>query len=288
VKATRIVPFDVNGSRLGPGFEVGAEVRGIAVDEDRRVWTADAASASLRAFTAFGAEVAALRGSGDPDSDRHWSFGDPAGIAAQGVEAEARLLVSRRGARRHALLLVEPAGGAIRSLIPDGDPQAVYSGLGGVALSSRFAYACEPAKGSVQVFRDGDFHFRISMPRPRHGLPPFEPCGIAALEDGRSVVACRGGGEGAVFLFDAGGSLVRCIAGSEPAGGDTGDVEDPTAVVVQDEGGERSSLALVLDRGGERIQAFTLGGDCLGAFHDLDLDAENVAPTGRRATSAPG
>jgi hypothetical protein len=285
VKTTRIVPFDVNGRRLGPGFEVGADVRDIAVDEDRRVWTADAASGSLRAFTAFGAEIAALRSSYDPESDRPRTFGDPAGIAAQGVEGEARLLVSRRGTRRHALLLVEPAEGAIRSLIPDGDPQGLYSGLGGVALSSRLAYACEPAKGSVQVFRDGEFHFRISMPRPRHGRPLFQPCGVAALSDGRSVVACRGGGEGAVFLYDAGGSLVRCIAGSET---DTGEVEEPTAVVVQEDGGERSSLALVLDREGERIQAFTLGGDCLGAFHDLDLEAENSSPRRRRATSSPG
>lgn len=288
VKTTRAVPYDVNGRRLGAGFAVvGAEVRGIAVDQDRRVWAADAASGALRAFTAFGAEIAGMRSLEDPEADRPGAFGDPAGIAAQGIEAEAQLLVSRRGTRRHALFVLEPEGGAIRSLRPDGDPQGVYSGLGGVALSGRLAYACEPGKSSVQVFRDGDFHFRISMPRPLHGREPWEPCGVAVSLDGRTVVACRGGGGGAVFLFDPGGSLLRRIAGCGTSRGDTGEVEEPTAVVVQDAGRDRSSLALVLDREGDRVQVFTFEGACLGAFHDLDRDEDGAGADGRRASSGP-
>jgi hypothetical protein len=123
------------------------------------------------------------------------------------------------------------------------------------------------------------------MPRPRPGRTELQPCGVAALSDGRTVVACRGGG---VLLFDAGGSLVRSLAENGSGDGDTGEVDEPTAVAVEEGGNERSSMALVLDREGERVQAFTLEGTCLGAFHDLDLDARSTGSGGLRASSARG
>jgi hypothetical protein len=295
VKVTRLAPFDVNGRRLGPGFTMhgidraGTEVRGIAVDEDHRVWAADAASGSLRAFTAFGAEITALRSLQDPESDRPEAFGDPGGIASQGVEADARLLLSRRGERRHALLLVDPARGTSSSLRAGGDAQGSFSNLAGVALSERLAFACETGKKSVQVFRDGEFHYRISMPAPRRGVSSLEPCSVAALRDGRAVVACRGGEGGAVLLFDPGGSLVRCIAVGRADGTvETGDVEGPSAVAVQEGASDRTSLVLVLDRDGDRVQAFSLDGACLGSFHDLEFGARSEGSGGRQTSSGPG
>ncbi len=296
VKLTRLVPFDVNGRRLGPGFTmhgiggVGTEVRAITVDEDRRVWAADAVSGSLRALTAFGAEIAGIQSISESESDRPGAFGDPAGIASQGVEADARLLLSRRGERRHALLLVDPTRGRSSSLRSEGDPQGSFSGLAGVALSERLAFACETGKRSVQVFRDGDFHYRISIPAPNRGGVSLEPCSVAALGDGRAVVACRGGEGGAVFLFDGGGSLVRCLAAGEDGGeGGTGGVERPSGVAVQEGGSDRASLVLVLDREGDRVQAFSLDGACLGSFHDLDLASRTEGSGGGRQTSSgPG
>jgi len=294
VRTARVVPFDVNGRRLGSGFDIRgldggrAEIRAIAVDEDRRLWAADAAGGSLRAFTVSGAPAALEESREEPESDRPGAYGDPGGLAAQGLEAEARLLLSRRGSRRHGLLLIEPESGTRRSLVPDGDPQARFEGLAGVALAGRFAFACESVRGTVQVFRDGDFHFRLRLPDT--GGCRAVPRSVAALTDGRSVVACEGSDGGAVFLFDAGGGCVRRLAaGAAPGSGSTGEVENPSAVVVVEETTDRSSLALILDRDGERVQAFTLQGACLGGFHDIEvMEAASPKALRRLKGSAPG
>lgn len=294
VKLTRFAPFDVNGRRLGPGFTIdgtdgaGTEIRAITVDEDRRIWAADAVSGSLRAFTAFGVEVAGIRGDAEPESDRPQAFGDPAGIASQGVEAGARLLLSRRGGRRHALLLVDAARGSSVSLRPQGDPQGTFSGLQGVALTERLAFACERGKRSVQVFRDGEFHYRISMPATKPSGILLEPCSVAALADGRAVVACRGGEGGAVLLFDAGGSFLRCLAEGGEGGADpSGDVERLSGVAVHEGASDRASLVLVLDHDGDRVQAFSLNGACLGSFHDLDFGTRIPGSGPRRTSTGP-
>jgi hypothetical protein len=279
VTVGRLVPFDVNGRRLGPGFsfrgidEGPTQLGGLAIDDDRRLWVADAASGALRAFTAFGTEVATVRSAERPELDRPSAFGDPAGIAARGVESEARLLVSRRGTRRHALQLVDAARGTVQSLRPGGEPEGRFHGLAGVALSGGLGYACETGRRAVQVFRGAEFHFRIEMPGAPRGEQAFVPRAVAALADGRCVVGCDGPGGGGVFLFDAGGRLLRCLAEGERGDPtEAGGVEDPSGIAVHEGADDRGSLVLVLDRDGERVQAFTLAGASLGCFPELDLE----------------
>jgi hypothetical protein len=273
----RLAPFDVNGRRLAPGFSFRGidggptQVGGLGVDDDRRLWVADAASGALRAFTAFGTEVGTIRSAGGAESDRPHAFGDPAGIAAQGVESDARLLVSRRGTRRHALQLVDAARGTVQSLRPGGEPEGCFLGLAGVALAGRLGYACETGRRSVQVFRGAEFHFRIEMPGSSRDDQAFVPRAVAGLADGRCVVGCDGPDGGALFLFDGGGRLSRCLAeGSRGDPADASGVEGPVGIAIQEGADDRSSLVLVLDRDGERVQAFTLAGASLGSFPELD------------------
>jgi hypothetical protein len=278
----RVAPYDLGGRRLGEGFVVRgarggtADVRGIAVDADRRIWTADAGSGSVRAFTAFGAECGGID---DP------GLADASGIAVQGIEAELRLLGARRGARRDALRLVDPRSKASVALRSRGDPSAAFANLAGVALSGRLAFACEAGRSAVQVFRDAEFHYEIAWRGLRAGEAPFEPRAIAATADGRSIVAGRAAGSGAVFLFDAGGSFVRRLDEELAEGSESVD-DDVSGVVVEEVGSERGSIVLVLDRGGTRVLAFTLDGGCLGAFHDLDGEPREELRAARAARDA--
>jgi hypothetical protein len=305
----RLAPHDLGGRRIGPGFSISAvpgrrlDVRGIAIDEDRRIWAADAGSGSVRAFTAFGAEcggIAARDGPDRPRKGRHparpAAFDEAAGIAAQGVESDLRLLVSRRGEDRHALLLVDPRSGSWRSFRSGGDPSETFSSPAGVALAGRMAFVCEAGRGRIQAFRDGEFHYPITWPiawRPGGDAQArFEPQSVAATPDGRTVVAGRVAGEGVVLHFDAGGSFVRRIDGDLASGEDAVD-EDVCGVVVEEGGSERQSTVLVLDRGGSRVLAFTLDGACQGAFHDLDTaifrgpEVERGAQPRAEARSSP-
>jgi hypothetical protein len=265
----RLVPYDLGGRKLGEGFAIRglggrpADVRGIAIDEDRRIWAADAGAGTVRAFTAFGAEC------GGVAEGLHLE--DAAGIAVQGIESDLSLLLSQRGERRDALRLVRPRSGTAIVLRSRGDASGPFENLAGVALSGRFAFACEAGRSAVQIFRDAEFHFEIAWRGARAGGFVFAPCAVAATADGRSIVAGRAADAGAVFLFDAGGSLVRRLDEEIAEGGDG--VDDEVCGVLVDEGSsERGSIALVLDRGGARVLAFTLDGSCLGAFHDLDED----------------
>jgi hypothetical protein len=273
VRTAHLSPFDLDGRALSGGFSFRgldggrAEIRGIAVDEDRRLWVADAASGSLRAFTFSGSEVACIRSRGDPGSDRPGALGDAGAIAVQGVEAEARLLVSRRGWRRHALLLLDPSGEVVLSFRPAGDPQGTFANLAGVALAGRMAYACEAGSGSVQVFRDGEFHYRIQLPVASTDRGPPAPRAVAPLADGRVLVACGAASESAVLLFDANG---RCAGSLAVEGCGEGEVLDPRGLAVQEGDSDRTTRVVVLDRDGERVQVFTLDGRCYGSFVELD------------------
>ncbi len=279
----RVVPYDLGGRKLGDGFVIPgvggrpADVRGISVDADRRIWAADAGSGSVRAFTAFGV----------PCGGRHeLVLEEAAGIAVQGLESDQRLLVSQRGERRDALRLVDPRSGRTVALRSRGDPSAAFESLAGVAFSGRLAFACESGRSSVQIFRDAEFHYEIAWRGPRPGEPSFTPRAVAATADGRSVVAGREGDAGAVFLFDAGGSVVRRLDEDVAGGADA--VDDEVSGVVIDEGGsERGSIALVLDRGGERVLAFTLDGGCLGSFHELGEEREDLRPARAAPTVRP-
>jgi hypothetical protein len=262
----RIAPYDLGGRKLGEGFVIRgvsgrpADVRGIAVDADRRIWAADAGSGAVRAFTAFGSGCGGVDGV---------AFEEAAAIAVQGLEAEQRLLVSQRGERLEALRLVDSESGRTVALRSRGDGSAPFENLAGVALSGRFAFACESWRSAVQIFRDAEFHFEIAWRGSFAGGPSFVPRAVVAAGDGRFVVAGAAADAGAVFLFDAGGAFVRRHDEEIAESADRVDAE--VCGVVVDEGeSERGSIALVLDQGGDRVLAFTLDGRCLGAFHGFD------------------
>ena len=274
----RIAPYDLGGRRLGEGFVIRgaggrpADVRGIAVDEDRRIWAADAGSGSVRAFTALGAGCGGLDGV---------AFEDASAIAVQGLEADQRLLVSQRGERRESLHLIDPGSGRTIALRSRGDRSLPFENLAGVALSGRFAFACESGRSAVQIFRDAEFHFEIAWRGSPSGAASFIPRAVAATAEGRAIVVGTAAEAGSVFLFDAGGALVRRLDEEIAESADGVDAE-VCGVVVDDRGAERDSIALVLDRGGDRVLAFTLDGRCLGSFHDLD---ERREPVAERASS---
>jgi hypothetical protein len=291
VRSTKVVPYDRGGRRLAPGFAVrGADggrtdVRGIAVDEDRRLWIADAAHGSLRAFSVFGAEVQAVLSTVDPDADDPGAYGDSEGIAAQGIESDSRLLLARRGERRHALLVVDPLRGTLRSLRPDGDAEGRCTGLGSLALAGSLVFACEPRRRRVQVFRDGEFLFAIATPAPAPGARALVPRAVAALGDGRSIVACGCEPGGALLLFDGGGRLVETLVSS--TADDLADLDDPSGVAVEAGGSDPSTQVFVLDRDGSRVQSFALDGRCHGSFQEAE-PAEAEAPSKRSRAGRPG
>jgi hypothetical protein len=270
----RVVPYDLGGRKLGEGFAIQgapgrpADVRGIAVDADRRIWAADAGSGSIRAFTAFGAPCGGVDG---------LAFEDAAAIAVQGLEADQRLLVAQRGERREALQLVDPRSGRTIVFRSRGDSSAAFENLAGVALSGRLAFACESGRSAVQIFRDAEFLYEIAWRGRRSEETSFTPRAVAATAAGRSIVAGRAAGAGAVFLFDAGGSVVRRLD-EEVAETADGLDDDVCGVVVAESGSERGSIALVLDRGGERVLAFNFDGVCLGSFHELEEHDEELRP----------
>lgn len=267
IRSTRVTAYDLDGRPLGRSFvlrgEEGARpsIRAIAVDEDRRIWAADAASGCVRVYSVTGTQVGLVASVGDPDADRAGALGDPAGIAVQGVETETRILVSRRGNRRHALFLLTPGlapGGDAappRSLVPGGDPQDTFRNLAGVALAGDRAYACEPGTGTIQVFRQGEFLFRM---RSR-----LEPRLVSPLPDGRVVVACGGDSGSALLLLDGNGSLLTPLA---EGGTDEGRVDFPTGLAVEEGAPHPGTRVAVLDQAGDRVQVFTLDGRCYGSF----------------------
>jgi hypothetical protein len=276
VRTTRVTAYDLDGRPLGPAAELRgpggsglrAPVRAIAVDDDRRIWAADA-DGTVRAHHLSGVEIDRIESAVPPDSDQPGALGDSAGLAVQGVEAETELLLSRRGHRRHALFLLTPGatGSRPRSLRPGGDPTETFRNLAGVALAGDRAYACEAGTGTIQVFRGGEFHYRIPLPREDR----LEARLVAPLPDGRLVVACGGEAGGAVLVLDPGGRPLATIA----AGGSAeGSVELPLGLAVEEGAPGPSTRVAVLDLGGDRVQVFTLDGRCFGSF----LEPEGADP----------
>ena len=291
MKTTRVTAFDLDGRPLGPTTTLRGEkgtrteIRAIAVDEDRRIWAADAGSGCVRAYNVSGAEVGRVESVGDPAADRPGALGDPAGLAVQGVESETRLLLSRRGHLHNALVLLapDPAGdpGPPKVLHRDGDPREPWRHLAGVALAGDRALACEAGTGTIHVFRGGEFLFRIELP----GSPArLEPRLVAPLADGRLVVACGGGTESALLLLDPGGGVLATIAAE---GEEEGAVHLPTGLAVEEGPPRPNSRIAVLDRDAERIQVFTLDGRCYGSFLDA-REIEIGQSETRRRDSIPG
>ncbi|MCZ6598652.1 MAG: hypothetical protein O7B99_13520 [Planctomycetota bacterium] len=274
-KTAHVSTWDLDGMSRGASFSFRdpalgrASAMGIAVDDDRRVWLADTAASYVRCFTLFGTETARL-GTGPEDDlppdllpDVAGVVRQPIDVAVEGDSDAARLVVASGGVRRHAVQVFTGAGRPMVSLRPEGDPQAVFRGVRGVALDGRFVYVAETGAGRVQVFRDHEFHFlfRASF----RGGARFEPTAVAPLPDGRMVVA-HGGPAGGLILFDAAGRVVRVLA---TCGREEGAVFEPNDVAVDPTGGDRTTRVAVIDRDGDRVQVFTLEGRCYGSFRGL-------------------
>jgi len=268
-RSAHLRPYDLDGRPLGEGFGfegrdgVRASASGLAADVDHRLWVADVAGGRVRAFTLSGLEQQGFEGPGPPDADRPGALGGVFDIDVEGAEDGLRLLVSRRGPRRHGLFLIEPVGGRVHSLRPGGDPQGSFQGLAGVALHGPLALACEPSAGRVQVFRGLEFHFHFGIRVNPGRARGFEPRALARLSDGRVLVAHGGLGEGGVALFDAGGRILGHLAGP---GLEADSVDSPSGVAVQEGGEDRKTLVALLDRDGTRVRILTLEGRCLGEF----------------------
>ncbi|MBL8862291.1 MAG: hypothetical protein JNK02_09800 [Planctomycetes bacterium] len=258
----RVVPCDFDGRQLAPGFVIPpesgarAEVTSIAVDEDRRVWVVDHAAGRVRAFTAFGRELAGLPRGAD---DRAGSLADPVALDVCGVEDAARLVVASGGARRHALHVVRADARAAVALRPR-DAEQGFPGLGRVAFGpGGLLFACEPASGLVLVWRDGQFHFAF---RPPQGGTPRA---VRALADGRIVVATADESGGALELLDPAGRLLRTIA--RGGGACAGELQEPEDLALDASGGsDRRVRVVVADLSGVRLSVWNLEGDCYGAF----------------------
>lgn len=263
--------YDFDGGRIAPGFDFAGEnggrasADGIAVDADMRVWVADRASAAVRSFTVFGTELARL-----PAHARIAgvaAIADPCSVAISGVEGDTRIWVASRGVRRHACVQFDRAGNLVHALRSMGDPETQFRDVVRLSVSGRFALACESGSGLVQMFRDGEFHFALRVPRPRGARADPLPRAALALSDGRCVVATGGEGTGAVHVFDANGRLVSTLA---VEGRDTGSVFEPTDLALVESSSDRRSRLAVIDCDGDRVQVFTLEGVCYGAFEDFD------------------
>lgn len=294
-RSASVRTYDLDGHRLESGFAFGpsraesgeeeraapgASATGLAVDDDHRVWVADPVGGRVRAFTLFGAELDGLPTdvlpgesasspvTGERQAESYVPSGvthGPVDVAAFGVEQDQVLLVGVRGGGRHAVRRWSPAlqrGVSLRSF---GDPKGRFQDVVGVALDERLAFVCEARPRRVQVFRDFDYHFTIEVPAARPGpsgaLP--QPRAIAALPDGRLVLALAGEPSG-LLLLDSSGRLLRVLA---EHGEDDGEVFHPSDVALEDAGADdRHKRLVVIDREGERVQVFTVAGTCYGAF----------------------
>jgi len=274
-KTAHVQAFDLDGHPLTDGFSfrdrrLGRSVAaGIGVDDDRHLWVADPPSSRVRRFSAFGVELGGLGLSLEESPDRA-ARQDVAGLVREPVDVAVRgdadgllLAVASGGERRHAVQLFAGDGRLLTTLRPLGNPHGRYRGVRGIAMDGRFLYVAERDAGRVQVFRDGDYHFHFAW-RPRGGAR-FEPTAVAPVGDGRIVVASGGSGS-ALLLFDAAGHLLRRLAGP---GTREGEVFHPDDVVVRPGATDRATLAAVIDRDGDRVQVFDLGGRSLGSFRDL-------------------
>jgi hypothetical protein len=290
--------YDLDGrllSRTALVTESGVvpHLAGVAIDGDKRVWCCDPGAGAVRAFTAFGREVARLA---DPDrghaereraEPRHASaterdaagrLGRPWAVAVRGDSDGLELAVASRGTRRHALHLFDEGGRMVRSLRPRGDSHGHFEGLEGVALDGRLLYAVE-GNGRVSVYRDLEHHFDFRV-EARHGAEP-QLRAVAAAGGGRIAVVGENVG---LVLFDATGRPIgNPIAASDNHGDGTGagftagdsggtatdgTLDHPTDLVIERGRLDARRRVVVADRDGARIQVFSLAGECYGAIDE--------------------
>ena len=300
-ESARVAPFDLDGRRLGPGFTIDgrgtrAGISGLAVDDDRRLWIADSASACLRGFTAFGRELGVV-GSGDAldvgGIEVTAQLGRPVDVVVRGTDVDQELIVVSGGSQRHALrvLPLDKHAGRARpaaSLRPLGDPRGSFLELtavdwradevwileaGAVGGSGREGAAGGGSAGRIQVFRHGDYHYSLALGGPQEcgraaaeGPGAGRPEGLALLADGRALVAFGGEDRSGLVLLDAGGRRLSVVA---RAGKEDGCVWEPTRLAVEEGVPRGSTRVAVMDCDGDRVQVFSLAGRCYGAFQEL-------------------
>ena len=255
--------YDFDGHPLAPGFSFRgehdrpAQIAGLCVDGDRRLWIADGAGACLWGFSVFGKRLARVPGE---EEDRTGSLGRPVAVASVGEDTEQELVVASRGRRRHALhvLPVEAGAGQSLSLRPQGHHDKQFEDLVHVDASDDTILACERRAGRVQVFQDREFHYAIEPEAPENA----ELRCARSTDDGRFVCAF-GGATSSLLVLDRRGRLMKVLAES---GEEEGCVFEPSDLVVEEGSPDASARIWVLDRDGCRVQVFTLGGRCHGSF----------------------
>ncbi|QDU84508.1 hypothetical protein Pla163_16180 [Planctomycetes bacterium Pla163] len=290
--------YDLDGrllSRTALVTESGDVPRlaGVALDGDKRVWCCDPDAGAVRAFTAFGREVARLvdpdraaagpersapRAGSATERDAVGRLGRPWAVAVRGDSDGLELAVASRGTRRHALHLFDEGGRLLRSLRPRGDSHGHFEGLEGVALDGRLLYAVE-GNGRVSVYRDLEHHFDFRV-EARHGVEP-QLRAVAPAGGGRIAVVGENVG---LVLFDATGRPIgNPIAAShrppDELGGEfaadesgavasDGTLDHPTDLVIERGRPDARRRVVVADRDGARIQVFSLAGECYGAIDE--------------------
>jgi len=267
-KTAHIHAFDFDGHPLAPGFsfrgehEAAADVSGLCVDGDRRLWIADGAGACLWGFSVFGKRLARVPGDGE---DRTGCLGRPVAVASLGEDTEQELVVAGRGRRRHALhvLPVEAGAGSSLSLRPQGHHDKEFEDLVHVDALGDKILCCERRAGRVQVFQERDFHFAFQPEAPVDAAL----CCARLTEDGRFVCAF-GGDASSLLLLDRRGRLMKVLAS---AGEEPGCVYEPSDLVLEHGSSDATARVWVLDRDGCRVQVFTLGGRCHGSFPEFPL-----------------
>lgn len=277
-RSGHVAAYDLDGQPLTRGFTFraadsttnDARVAGLDVDRDHTLWVADSGSDCLRGFSVFGREVARferLRGAPPNDTregeDRRGDLALLRDVAVIDGDEDDELLITCGGRRRHGLVIARRDGAWLAGLRSEGHPLGGFQGLARAAVHGRWIWALEAGAGRIQVFRDRDFHFLFRLPGRDGGR--FEPTAAAPLADGTWLVAVRGEAS-ALIVVDAAGRLVRELArqGDEP-----GSVRDPEDLAVEAcDAWDRTRVA-VLDRDGDRVQIFTLGGSCYGALESL-------------------
>ena len=273
-KTARVQLFDLEGRRLGGGFQfrdatVGrSAAAGIAVDDDRRIFVADTPASRVRVFSVFGRESPGFASSAalvaPQRADLAGILHVPVDVAVQGNADDGVLVIACAGERRHAVQVFDPGLTWRRSLASTGDPGRMFSGVRRVECHGRLILVAEAGSGRVQVFRDGDFLYLFSLSSRGNGR--LTPSAIAAVgasaEDGRMVVSCSGPASG-VVLVDSAGRWIRTLAGP---GEQEGSVHDPSDVVVHPGEDDRSTRIAVIDRDGLRIQVFDLEGGLQASF----------------------
>lgn len=265
-RTAHVRSFDLDGRELDAGFSFRGEgdgaaaVTGLAVDEDHRLWVADGTGGELRAFTLFGDQVAGVGTALPGQHDKRGVLGTLSDVATRGSDDAQELLVASGGRRRHAVQILPLGGGPPRSLRCGGQTDKRFQDVRGVHWRDEWIWVCERSRGRVQVFRDEDHHFSFEQ-SPLAGAP-FLPTAIAALEDGRLVLACAGQGS-SLRLTTASGKLLSILASP---GSEEGCVQEPSDLVVVPGEDDRHTRIVVIDGDGTRVQVLNLEGDCYGTF----------------------